>query len=528
MTDTSSLLHSILSAASFIYFERTPNAVKRHLASWFKDSAVIFEERSIPTNALNTMHTMMCAKKEDVEKESLRNCSRELSLNIDRLYMLMVQDEETYDSYVLNILRTTSKFFRQPTHDNMDRVKDFLPFLSSSPILRIFFPEVADQKEAVARTKKEARLQAIVMKVSGRPGYSFSKEELRILRNTNRDRYEDYTKVRLGLMTMALDKIKWAVQDSGEKFISVRKAMSIFKRHRLRIHPIPKGFSGNIDVEGNLYAGEKKLEKIPDNIIIRMNPKYDSESDDTHVCESVVLRRKFFTERYVERHKDDIGIDHPDYLDSIDRVSDTWRADIQTIRSPEIPCILEVAYSTQADVSSLISLPMSSVQFLTNGDVRLTIQDSPKHVVTISPKHGVIATSVITKIKEWADGRYAFGSKVTLDSVQEYLFTLNPDLTIDRFHYLRPTDMLWYLIERDGFEVKGEVSQAELEKWLDNALLQVRDGTFTNLTVDDFHRFPVKEMISSRVDPNVMAVVFGMFRKDVPEWLRELLKKCAS
>src|SRR5690606_7020573 len=130
-------------------------------------------------------------------------------------------------------------------------------------------------------------LRTLVKKYGKVDGYDMPVDVLKSWQDHNKAKgtklkqHEAYLALRRDVNAAYKKQLANIVRSSGQHYLPVREVKQMLGDI---VNPIPETFVGNIDDLGNYYTvGGRKLLLTPSGIV-KMNPAYDPEHDNTYVC----------------------------------------------------------------------------------------------------------------------------------------------------------------------------------------------------------------------------------------------------
>jgi hypothetical protein len=212
---------------------------------------------------------------EKFDQDKLKELGVELKTAFD-----MLHKEHDINSDTLKLIKIAGLWFRTKSDGAYKALEKRVSMLDEPALNSAFLNQVSSQKPI------EKQLQVIVKKLTGKDGTIIDSEHRDAAKKKNPALYKEYVHLRNSFNEVWKTTLKNYVRSSGKKTVPYLDIVELFKKKGIK-HPMPPGFTGNIDDTGKWYTKEGKLiDGVPSSHVfpvIKMNPEYDASKDNGHV-----------------------------------------------------------------------------------------------------------------------------------------------------------------------------------------------------------------------------------------------------
>lgn len=251
----------------------TPEEVTSGLRKWGV-TAIPFANR-FKLTAFIKVYKSAIKTSEKLDPDQLKELGVELKTAFD-----MLHKEHDINSDMLSLIKTAGAWFRTQSEGAAKSLEKKVSTLNEPSLNSAFLKQVGSQKPI------EKELQSVVKKLTGKDGTVIGADDRDAAKKKNPDLYKKYVKLRNAFNEVWKTVLKNYVRQSGKKTVPYQDVEALFKKKGIK-HPMPPGFTGNIDDTGKWYTkGGKLIDGVPSSYVfpvIKMNPKYDEKKDDEHV-----------------------------------------------------------------------------------------------------------------------------------------------------------------------------------------------------------------------------------------------------
>lgn len=209
---------------------------------------------------------------------------KQLNKDINTFLTLVKQDEDAHPSVIELYSHVKGSFLG--TNSQYAHLRNKTGLLTNKELssLFTFSFSASEQKEAIAFIENYKDIELSKLKEEKPTEYKQLLQAKKLVKET---------------FTYA---IKSYVQNN-EPIVDYDKVLTYLKANSIS-HSLPIGYKGYIDEFCNLYTTKKvKLSSTPYNCVVKMNPTYNPDKDDTYVCSARSEKAKNDTFIYSESYK---------------------------------------------------------------------------------------------------------------------------------------------------------------------------------------------------------------------------------
>lgn len=264
---------------------------------------------------------------------------------------------------------------------------------------------------------------------------------------------------------------------------------------------LPRGFvGGQIDDQGKFYTAEGRQLKSNPSGQVRMNPRYVPGEDNTYVLEEVTDGIKYRTIAFVDANKSARSSKVNAFIAAEAEHRAAWTADLLngTGRDPIFATIVELIWATSSRIggknNATAGEPTYGMSTLQVRHVEVTAahvaydytgkklaQQGAKYLIKdpVSRKVGQIMRELV-KGKSPNDLVFTYKTKTEVKvkpiigpAVNLYLRRKGIELSIHNFRNVAGTKLAAKILKTSPFKRKDNPSQAEVTKWVKEALKDV-------------------------------------------------------
>lgn len=400
--------------------------------------------------------------------------------------------------------------------------------LTDPSITTLFKSEVHDIHEA----GKE--LDALVKSIEGEGGLDISKENRKLLRESDPDKLKALNKARAKMLAIPKNFIRNFIRDSGQAVLRVRDLKAALDQAGIT-HTLPEGYVGYMDEDMGYYNLNKvKLNGTPAGDVL-MNKDYDPAKDNAYVCKAKAKFAEDYSSIYtVEYKRKSIAKKFEAVRNFAPKVAELryrWLSEMRkgVIDSREgiAAMICEIVYQTSGRVGSTkgstngaktygISV-LTVGQYKKRGNDRLMEYLGKKGQVQkhLYPSNNYVSKQVIRDLDTLSEGKTRKDSLITYKgkvlsnkAINDYLKSIGApkDITIHKFRTLKATGMATAILDKSPFkDRKTAATSAQANAWLTKALELIAKelGHFSN------GKLTVNTAIANYIDPSLLEDFFN-------------------
>lgn len=439
----------------------------------------VFERFDIPTDKL-CLVIEQAYNGDYVEEELLK----ELNKDINKFLSLVKTDPDAHPSVIELYAHVKGCFLG--TNSQYVHLRNKTGLLGNKLLnsLFTFDVDVSKQHEAVAFVQQYEGVELAKLKEENLSEYKKLSSAKKLVKEVFTSAVKDYIRINGPLVEY-------------KTIISYLESCNIY-------HTLPSGFVGYIDEYCSLYTTKKvKLSATPYNCVVKMNPGYNADTDNTYVCSARSEKAKndtfIYSEPYKIASRDKKFKVVKSLKKDINRLRKQWLSHLDTKdKLFQQAIILELIYQTQARIGNKnnatidkqtgkarktygISTILKEHFYFVGNDLHFKYPGKAafKGDITHYQEHVVQPLSTeLEYIIDWfrdlelEDKQAVFS--VTDAKVRSFLKDLNPPegVTIHKLRTLKGTIMMQERVKNHPF-IGTKNSTAKVSKWLKEEALEV-------------------------------------------------------
>lgn len=403
-----------------------------------------------------------------------------------------------------NLLKDIILQLRTASVPAWNRIHRDVSFLGNTKLTAAFPLENDDGTDAkvidqsIAQTAKA--LTKLVQKVTGETRQFLTRPEavaLRIANPSDASEYSGYTKI---VNKVAKQSIFNYVRGQRTAYAPIEDVRKHLASRGIPTN-LPTGFTGGkIDDQGKFYTSENNpLNGAPVGAV-RMNPRYDPKTDSTYVLEDVAEGVKYRTRTFVQANKRVRSSKVNTFIAEESAHRAAWVKDLLegTGRDPIFATIVELIWATSSRIGGIGNATAGEPTYgMSTLQVR-HLEVTAAHVAydytgkklarqgAVYPVKDAISRKVANIVRELIKGKgpndlvFTYKTKTEVKvkpiiraAVNLYLKRKGIDLSIHNFRNVAGTKLATKILKTSPFKRKDNPSQAEVKKWVLEALKDV-------------------------------------------------------
>jgi len=352
--------------------------------------------------------------------------------------------------------------------------------------------------QSIAKISKS--LAALVLRVTGKAGKFLTRLEAANLRTSNPGDAAEYGGYIKAVNKASKQAIFNYVRSQRKAYAKVDDVRAMLADRGIPSN-LPVGFlGGQIDDQGKFYTAEgRQLNSAPTGQV-RMNPRYVPDADNTYVLEDVAEGIKYRTLTFVRGNKEARSSKVNDFIAAETEHRAAWVKDLLsgTGRDPIIATIVELIWATSSRIGGLgnatageptYGMSTLQVRHLEITSTYISYDYTGKKLARQGAKYLIkdpVSRKVAKILRELVEGKkandlvFTYKTKTEVKvkpiiraAVNLYLRRKGIELSIHNFRNVAGTKLAAKILKTSPFKRKDNPSQAEVTKWVKEALKDV-------------------------------------------------------
>lgn len=439
----------------------------------------------------------------------------------------------------LGMLKAFISYFKRNSETALNYLEKNLSKLQDTK-LNLMFSKLLTQHEHItpsAQVNTKNELQKLVKKLTGKSSDKLTPEQLKDFRVSHPEQIKLYNTLRRNLNSVYKEWIKNYVRKSGQQKVDYQKLFRDINKSGIENNLSPD-FIGYIDDQMNYYTKSGNLIDGKPVGEIRMNPNYDSDSDNAYVfkLKTPMGESTYYTVNY-KSSKVGKKFETVNKLeDTIDVVRKKWLKDLRqdNTKNQLLAAQLELMYKygarsgrngneTAGEATfGITTLLVGHIGKVGNGfKIKYKGKKGAEQIHILNPNSTDerLLIKIISRLMEGKtkkDNLWELnGKEIKAASTLRYLKTIS-GISDVKLHYVRHmmgTKLARSIMKKS--ELKKGVSQAKAEAWFKEAMKEVGEalahtvgGKVTGLT-----------SIRSYISPKLQQEFFINLGLRIPTWI---------
>lgn len=425
--------------------------------------------------------------------------SEELALELGKVLKdkkAMFERDTTVTHGQLSLINDIGLNLRTASESAWNRIHKNVSILRNPKLSSIF---VLDDEQHVGGGETDLKaaakaLPAVIQKAVGRSGHFLTPDEAQKLRLDNPELFSKYAKL-VKVVNAAVKRETFNyVRSTGKPMVGVEDLRSYLNKKGIP-NNLPTGFvGGQFDEFGKAYTREGRLiDRIPIGIV-KMNPKYNPDEENTYVMRGVDHRVTYRTTSFTQSLKEERHSLVKEFLEEESKYRAMWLKDLDKKGSKDqlLAAMVELIYATSARIGGvgneskgeptygMSTLQVSHLKLKPNLIAfdyvgKKNAPQPAKYQVKDHVSKRVL--SIVEKLvadKKPSENVWTYkGKPINRAMVNTYLKSKGIKLSIHRFRQLAGTKLAMMLMSKAPFKKSDHPKQSEVEKWFKEEMKKV-------------------------------------------------------